>query len=1702
MTKSKKITVAITVSILLLLGFIFFQLVLTDLVSERFKEPLSRKLGQWVNKDVLIGQLKTNIFNSLTINGLTIYQPGNREEGPILEVREIAIRYNIWRLLKTRDFSRSIMEIVLFDPTVHLRYRQGQWNLNELMAKNLSPGRQLPYSLNINNGRISFHNEPGSLDQVSVNKIYGTVKPKTKTQISFRFKAITSLSQNDRLNIAGTYAIPQAVVEAEISGKKISLQKIPQVFPSLQLSTAQGEMSIKMSLHYDTLSQDGFSCQGTATLQEAEFKLVRVPDPVRDLSCTLEFDEKNINVRKSFFALANSSYLVSGSISDFLRQPVADLKLKAAAFDLSDLSRIFSSQDLHTLNLAGKGRLTLAITGPLPGIKIISDLAMTKGHLQGSPLKDLKFQAVWQHNLLTINTCQARLAGGDLAVSAKIKLGTDLPLEIYELNASGLHLNLEQLFKNNFSGSMDTYITVKGIWPEVDAQGRIMVKKFSFAGYDLGPGDASFQYRQHNLSFSGLRLNTKDTIRGLVRFKEKLVQIDNLGIAFANGGNLGVQGEIQTSKGQPILLNLTGKNMPVEELSSLLGLSNLHGTVNSHGKIHGTLTAPAAQLTISGSELLAGAHKIVLAGNCLITREKLEFPELKINHDSKIKGTITFKPKPLVDLNFQPVNLELGILLSVVGFDSGGELNGLSTGYLNLNGVPGALEARGNFKIEALQLWNLVLGTAQSTVVFSQKKIFQGTISTLAKNGTLQGSWWVDLQKDKENKAEVIFDFDRFQSIFPGTSYETPQLDGRIKYAGWLKYNGQTAFSGKLSSESLTINKQPQEITGQISSQKKQIILKAQMGKAYILETTVLLQDQPRIKGSLHIGLDNIAQANTMWQVKGLEKMTGPLRIEADITGTLNDPVIKGSLAGGRGIWRGVSYDQITGLWRCQASILHVTNLEFKKGPEEYLAAGKIPFNAESPWWFNIQVNQADFANLVQLVTDPGETKGQVQAEVKITGNRQNPLVSGTILVHDFSYAGLAPSEISCEFKIKNRIITFDTLRAETKEGKLYLEKGSTVTLQEQEDIAFNCQLGLRNIKLNQVVFFGDLAISGKKENCSILVKNLWVNQHQYSGEKIALNWQDEKIEFLPSANKEKLITGTIFRPAKQEYVFDNIALYTKGQAVVNASGKIKYPHQVSLAISTQNQGVMAGTVAELLDLKIPVTGRALFNLEIQGRWTNPEIDCSFQCYEGKISGLDYNSFKGEFVVKDGLLTLAGTELRGNKRYKVQAKGTIPLKEQGDYNLKISLPDSSCELLGFWPEYIKKARGPLAAEVTVTGKKSNPVFNGICSIDGGELYPARIVKKITAAQVRLRIIDNKINIGSCSAAIGDATLAVAGYVDLGISAPGDFDLTINAGGKRGMQVAIPGFIERGEIKGEMHAFGQFKDYQLAGNITLANTHLTYPPKKSAAGLSSADWLDYAHWNLTITGGENTWYENELVEVNVQGHLVFTGPSDLLNISGRVEAVRGTLQYLGNDFRIREAALDFYNNTAYVAGTAEAQVAQDMVIFTVNKNKLDDVRPRFTSRNDPQMSEQKVISMLVYGPEINELSGEEQSKVLLKEMLKLVDTTLNTRVIKPVVKNLGLDRVIDVVRIRTEVTQHSAESTTGPAWKGSSVSIGKYLGSRVFLGYNTILEEELNSNKLALKHQVELDYHLKGSKYLKMRIDEKERFMGIENQIKF
>jgi translocation and assembly module TamB len=524
-------------------------------------------------------------------------------------------------------------------------------------------------------------------------------------------------------------------------------------------------------------------------------------------------------------------------------------------------------------------------------------------------------------------------------------------------------------------------------------------------------------------------------------------------------------------------------------------------------------------------------------------------------------------------------------------------------------------------------------------------------------------------------------------------------------------------------------------------------------------------------------------------------------------------------------------------------------------------------------------------------------------------------------------------------------------------------------------------------------------------------------------------------------------------------------------------------------------------TVSELLGSKTEVSGQIIFNLDIQGQWSNPNMDGNFHAYKGRIGELRYDDFTGDFTLKDQVLRIQSASLSGANRYRLEAAGSIPLSATGNYDLTVSIPDSSAEMLALWTDGIKKASGRVTAGFTITGPADLPVVNGSLNISDGEIYPARLIKKLSQLDLQLSVKNNRVNIDRLNAMAADGVIQSRGTLTLAGSRVETIDLEVKTITDRGLPINLPGFIDKGEVKGVLRIAGQYKAYRIGGDVELANAHFIYPPKKTSDGLGG-EWWNGAQWDLSIASGENTWFENDLAEVNIKGKLAFTGSSEDIKVSGQITAVRGTLRYLGTDFRIRQAALEFHNNTAYLDGEAEAAVSADTIVLEVSKSKLEEVRPRFYSRSDPQLPQEKVVAKLMYGSDINNVAKEDQSKVLVRELLKVMDNTLNTKIIKPVVRKMGLDKVVDVVQVRTEVAQRSVADPQASIWQGSELKVGKYLTNRVFLGYNTILEQSVIPNKLELKHQLEMDYQLKGSKYLKMHIDEKERFLGIENQIRF
>jgi len=288
---------------------------------------------------------------------------------------------------------------------------------------------------------------------------------------------------------------------------------------------------------------------------------------------------------------------------------------------------------------------------------------------------------------------------------------------------------------------------------------------------------------------------------------------------------------------------------------------------------------------------------------------------------------------------------------------------------------------------------------------------------------------------------------------------------------------------------------------------------------------------------------------------------------------------------------------------------------------------------------------------------------------------------------------------------------------------------------------------------------------------------------------------------------------------------------------------------------------------------------------------------------------------------------------------------------------------------------------------------------------------------------------------------------------------------------------------------------------------LENTYFTYPPRAEDTKDLNLDFLNPAVWNLEIKAGKNTWYQNRFAEVQVQGHMRLTGPTKDLTVNGAITSTKGEISYLGATFIVKEATVECINDELFLEARAECPIQDDTIVLVVERGKWGKVKPKFISRSNPEMTEQEAL-VKATGLDSLRFSTEEGSTLLRKELLKLIDSSLASPLIKSILRSTGL---VDVVKVDTGRAQkpaerlNSSEATKGreinSLLEGTEITFGKYLSSDLYLGYKLQFEEGF-LNKLELRHEVELLYRLKRGISLKGKLGEQERYFGVERQIRF
>ena len=334
-----------------------------------------------------------------------------------------------------------------------------------------------------------------------------------------------------------------------------------------------------------------------------------------------------------------------------------------------------------------------------------------------------------------------------------------------------------------------------------------------------------------------------------------------------------------------------------------------------------------------------------------------------------------------------------------------------------------------------------------------------------------------------------------------------------------------------------------------------------------------------------------------------------------------------------------------------------------------------------------------------------------------------------------------------------------------------------------------------------------------------------------------------------------------------------------------------------------------------------------------------------------------------------------------------------------------------------------------------------------------------------------------------------------------------------------MKISLPGFLE-GELS--LHLF--IGPEEIKGKIELANGNFTYPPQIRASKTGEADpavsyfpgiVYDY-DYDLELEIGRDVRYYNRYVNLEIKkgGELHLQNRGRQWESLGQLESARGTIIYLGTEFEIMEANLEFKENRkGFLSGRAETRKGDTRIILNL-EGELGSLKPNLSS--DSLLSRREIVSLLRWGAEYEDLSSKDVEEALSWGIGKLVGGGIHSALVDPLEKKFRRYLNLSLFRIRTEVVERILENSQEPDSAEVSLGInllgetrfalGKYLTEDLYLTYEMSLKSE-REKELGMEQEMGLEYTLKNGEVIKYKVGpgengEKEQRVEIEKRIKF
>ncbi len=511
------------------------------------------------------------------------------------------------------------------------------------------------------------------------------------------------------------------------------------------------------------------------------------------------------------------------------------------------------------------------------------------------------------------------------------------------------------------------------------------------------------------------------------------------------------------------------------------------------------------------------------------------------------------------------------------------------------------------------------------------------------------------------------------------------------------------------------------------------------------------------------------------------------------------------------------------------------------------------------------------------------------------------------------------------------------------------------------------------------------------------------------------------------------------------------------------------------------------------------MTGLIGAQARVSGSADAPEITASAKLTDTTIVGQAYDGASADLSYRDRRATLH-MAVRQDATHTLNANGGLPVSLSWSNGFRADVADgldfraqSAGLSIAFLNAFSGKAAEGIAGELSLDayarGALKQPELRGTFQLRDGKVKVVPLGVDINGITVIGGLDSRSVNVRELTAKAKDGVIKGSGSLALRDFDAQGFKLVLTT--QRWPAIETQRYQVR--VAGDLEAQGTLAAPKISGKVTVLdgllrpdigfleqNKAVLKPDetivfvsqngasrarpaqKKEASGSSDDQVFKNLSVDLAVRAERNLWIRHADLVAELSSNLRVTkAPSRDVDLTGRVDIVRGWLAFQGRRFQLTKGAIEF-------TGGGKINPSLDIVAQYKLPNYVVDAsiggnveKPTLTLTSNPRLEQADVLALLIFGKPIDSLSQKEQGS-LQQSALSITSGYVASQIANSVSNALGLDSLgVDLREVD---------------FSGGRVGFGRYVGNKTYVSVSQELAGE-QGREVSMEYQIAPDWKI-------------------------